>query len=878
MRYEFIDKNGTFLAKNTGDTSFLYLPIASPSGVLSCITPTGRGDSRLSQNQYLLPPAVVEELQESMYGRNFWLDIEGTGLRSAFGFSLAQLAGEDTMTLEGGMLWQKTSLEVADGVVCETLDFAPVGTARTEVMQVKITNNSDKDITFTPSAAVPIFARGADHIRDHRHVTSLLNVIRVKDIGVEVEPTMAFDERGHHRNSDVYAVYGRDGQGNTPDEIFPTVTSFTGEGGNLLNPAGAKAGTAGMAAGSVVNGEEALAGIKFASRVLLSGETAVYNIIMSFGSEGYEYLDSSNIDKAFAELKTYWEDQKIIHTATGDNKFDGWMEWVSVQPQLRKLYGCSFLPYHDYGRGGRGWRDLWQDSLALLLRDPSKARDDLVSYFAGIRTDGSNATIIGTKRGEFIADRNGIARVWMDHGFWPMFTVNLYLEQTGDYGFLFEKQPYFKDRQIMRGEAVDDGFDPSEEPKQRTATGEIYEGTLIEHLLVQQLTQYCDRGEHGNMRLRGADWNDALDMASKRGESVAFTAAYAGSIQILADMVKASGKDKIEVFEELAELIGNVDTGDIASLKARLETYEKAVASKLSGKRVEMDSSELISKLTEMSESIKEHIRTNEIVTDGEGTSWFNGYYDNDAERVEGVINGGVRMMLTSQVFTVMFGTATDPMVEEVIKAADKYLYAPALGGYKLNTNFNEVKMNMGRAFGFAYGEKENGAVFCHMAVMYAYALYSRGFAREGFKVFDALYKQSVAEGPDGGRMYPGIPEYFNGTGRGMYPYLTGAASWAVMLVLKQMFGVSGRNGNLVLAPQLLSEQFDTDYKAEVTLYHNGEPLKVTYKNPGAKEFGTYKISKVIVNGREYAADGAEFEVPANALTSGENTIEAELS
>ena len=184
----------------------------------------------------------------------------------------------------------------------------------------------------------------------------------------------------------------------------------------------------------------------------------------------------------------------------------------------------------------------------------------------------------------------------------------------------------------------------------------------------------------------------------------------------------------------------------------------------------------------------------------------------------------------------------------------------------------------MGRAFGFAYGEKENGAVFCHMAVMYAYALYSRGFAREGFKVFDALYKQSVAEGPDGGRMYPGIPEYFNGTGRGMYPYLTGAASWAVMLVLKQMFGVSGRNGNLVLAPQLLSEQFDTDSKAEVTLYHNGEPLKVTYKNPGAKEFGTYKISKVIVNGREYAADGAEFEVPADALTSGENTIEAELS
>ncbi len=872
MRYDFTDRNGTFLATDTGDTSYLYLPVASPSGVLSCITPTGRGDSRLSQNQYLLPPVVVEDLQQSMVGRNFWFDIENVGLRSAFGFSLAQLARKDSPVIEGGMLWQKTSLEIADGVTCETLDFAPVGTVKSEVMQVTVTNNSGSDIKFTPSAAVPIFARGADHIRDHRHVTSLLNVIRVKDIGVEVEPTMAFDERGHHRNSDVYAVYGRDGAGNAPEDIFPTVVSYAGEGGNLLDPYGASAGAAGMAPGSVVNGEEAFAGLKFESCTLKPGESAVYNIVMSFGAEGYEYLDSANVATAFDALKEYWKDQKIIHTATGDDKFDGWMEWVSVQPQLRKLYGCSFLPYHDYGRGGRGWRDLWQDSLALLLRDPSKAREDLVSYFAGIRTDGSNATIIGTKRGEFIADRNGIARVWMDHGFWPMFTVNLYLEQTGDYDFLFEKEPYFKDRQIMRGEAVDESFDPGDKPRQRTAAGEVYEGSLIEHLLVQQATQYFDRGEHGNMRLRGADWNDALDMASKRGESVAFTAAYAGSIKMLADMVRASGRGKIEVFEELASLLDSADAS-VSELPGILADYEKKVASRVSGERVEIDADDLISRLEKMSESIKSHIRLGEIVSDGEGNSWFNGYYDNDAERVEGVFDGGVRMMLTSQVFTVMFGTATEDMVRDVIKAADKYLYAPALGGYKLNTDFHEVKMNMGRAFGFAYGEKENGAVFCHMAVMYAYALYSRGFAREGFKVFDALYKQSVAEGPDGGRMYPGIPEYFNGTGRGMYPYLTGAASWAVMLVLKQMFGVSGRGGRLVLAPALLAEQFGDDGRAEVSLYHDGRLLKVTYVNPGRKDFGEYTISRVTVGGAEYSCGGAEFEVPAESLTGADSIV-----
>ena len=41
--------------------------------------------------------------------------------------------------------------------------------------------------------------------------------------------------------------------------------------------------------------------------------------------------------------------------------------------------------------------------------------------------------------------------------------------------------------------------------------------------------------------------------------------------------------------------------------------------------------------------------------------------------------------------------------------------------------------------FGFAYGEKENGAVFSHMAVMFANALYKRGFVKEGHRALDAL-------------------------------------------------------------------------------------------------------------------------------------------
>ena len=83
-------------------------------------------------------------------------------------------------------------------------------------------------------------------------------------------------------------------------------------------------------------------------------------------------------------------------------------------------------------------------------------REDLGNFFAGVRIDGTNATIIGSRPGEFIADRNSIVRVWSDHAYWCFRTVSLYLEQTGDYAFLLEEKPYFKDRILYREEKLEE--------------------------------------------------------------------------------------------------------------------------------------------------------------------------------------------------------------------------------------------------------------------------------------------------------------------------------------------------------------------------------------------------------------------------------------
>jgi hypothetical protein len=217
------------------------------------------------------------------------------------------------------------------------------------------------------------------------------------------------------------------------------------------------------------------------------------------------------------EVKAYWQKKVNVSYYTGNNEFDSYMRWVSFQPFLRRLYGCSFLPHHDYGRGGRGWRDLWQDCLSLLLMDPGDVRSMIVGNYGGVRIDGTNATIIGHKPGEFIADRNGISRVWMDHAFWPYLTTRLYMDQTGDLDVLMEKMPYFKDPLTLRGREVDQQWSDGYGNLQRTEGDVVYQGTILEHILVENLTAFYEVGEHNIIRLRGADWNDALDMANENG-------------------------------------------------------------------------------------------------------------------------------------------------------------------------------------------------------------------------------------------------------------------------------------------------------------------------------------------------------------------------
>ena len=785
-------------------------------------------------------------------------------------------------------MWHKIYHELPmKGFSSEILSFVPCTDDTVELMMVTLHNNSKEAVKVQPVAAIPIYGRSADNLRDHRHVTSLLHRIYTLEEGIAVNPVLTFDERGHKKNRVQYYVLGAEGDGTKPVGFYPVVEDFIGEGGSLAAPGALYEGLTPQKAGIEIDGYEALGGIVYADKKLEAGESASWLIMMGIQENDNVEADSvwmtslqqiysryaslNNLNQAYEQTKQTWRERVKASYQSGNHEFDQFMNWVSFQPILRRIYGCSFLPHHDYGRGGRGWRDLWQDCLALLMMNPDGVRRMLIDNYGGVRVDGTNATIIGTKPGEFIADRNHITRVWMDHGMWPLLTTAFYIDQTGDLSILLEKAPYFKDAQIIRGTAKDANWNETQGCWQRDAQGDIVQGSILEHILIQHLTAFYEVGEHNHMRLRGADWNDALDMANERGESVAFTAAYAGNLRTLAELLAALEQrlnlQEVELLAELEPLWKQdaIYYGNIAAKQMSLNEYCRSCSHQVSGRRKKVAIKVIADKLTQMSEWIMNHIRETEWIED-KNQGWFNSYYDNHARAVEGYFDSGVRMMLTGQVFAIMSGTAQEEQIRQIVKAADAYLYDAKAGGYRLNTDFHERKDDLGRMFGFAYGHKENGAVFSHMTTMYANALYQRGFAREGYKALRTLYEQ--AANFEVSRIYPGIPEYFNDRGRGMYHYLTGAASWYMMTVVTQMYGVRGRLGDLCLSPKLLAEQFDKEHRAAVSVEFAGVPIEVVYHNDGLCDYGAYRIEQVRLDEEEIEiTPDREVSIPKNKVT-----------
>jgi cellobiose phosphorylase len=842
--YHFIDNKGTFTVHDPRAHE-LYFPLTNKTGtLLSSISPNLAGDIKHSNDSFVTPPASIEDIRSNLLcRRDFFIKIDNATVR---------LSQKPYDSLECGFLYHKITKNIGTLAV-EIINFVPHD-LDVEVMWINIKNKSNKTVKITPTSFIPLYGRTSENIRDHRHVSSLLNRIKLNRHGIILKPSMIFNEKGHALNKTTYFSFGWEDNGKAPIGQFPTLDYFCGSG-DLINPEAIEAGVSPITKHSPdLDGKEAVAALRFKTKQIKPHQETNYCLITGFtkgrSSENIlKNLDSvSKIKISLEKTKNYW--QQYLQGTDYDfknNHLNNWLRWVKFQPTLRKLFGCSFLPHFDYGKGGRGWRDLWQDALALLINEPAQAKQLIHDSFKGVRIDGSNATII-TEDGLFLSDRNNINRVWMDHGIWPYITLNFYIHKTGDINILTKNMAYFQDHLFSRGKEIDISA-CHKDLILRTKNKEIYKGSTLEHVLLELLIPFFNVGSHNIIRLEGADWNDGLDMAKDRGESACFSNMYAHHLKDICSLLKhlKTKTRTVSLLKDITLLLDSlhspINYNSCKEKQERLKQYYEA-SKNLSGKKVNIDIDLLIRDLSKKADHLSKWLKSHEYLKPG----FFNGYYDNSGKQVEGKKGKQINMMLASQVFAIMGGTAEDEQIKKIWKTINKYLKNPNHAGFRLNTDFKKPYLDLGRAFGFSYGDKENGAFFNHMVIMLAYALYKRDFRKEAYEVLDSIYKMSISPNAN---IYPLIPEYFNNQGKGLYLYLTGSASWYIYTLVEQMLGIKAYFGDILIEPKLCPDQFLKN-SIGLTLNFYGKILNIEYIKPNQTS-KTMSVEKVLLNKRTIA-------------------------
>jgi cellobiose phosphorylase len=872
MLYRFIDDFGTFQIKNPHRHK-LYFPLAdSRAKLLSAIAPNLSGDIKKDNDHFLTLPASVEDLRSSpLCCREFFIKVNGKVIRLS-------RPGDDT--LEAGFLYHKINKKVK-GLEIEALNFIPFDLP-VEVMRIKVKNISRKNISIEPTSFIPLFGRSEKNLRDHRHVSSLLNRVSLDKFGISLKPSMVFDEKGHKLNAAIYFCRGFEANTVAPLGQFPTLDYFYGENDICCPDAIFKNVVPVNKKKKEFDGKEACAGLRFRKRQLVPGKEAQYFLFLGIEEKEAEItrkfrqLNSpEKVEIALEKTKDSWRKYlsglKIDFKDSGRN---GWLAWVKFQPTLRKMFGCSFLPHFDYGKGGRGWRDLWQDALTLLLTEPEKAREIIIKSFAGVRLDGSNATIIG-RDDKLLADRNRINRVWMDHGVWPYLTTLHYLNRTGDLDFLLKTQTYFRDHQLRRAKAVDPGFS-QKDFIQRDKLNRVFRGSILEHILIENLVQFFNVGDHNVVRLENADWNDGLDMASDKGESAAFSFMYAHNLRSLCDLLRALKKRRsgVSLLKELTLLLDTlrkpINYNDPKAKQKLLNRYFEEIGH-ISGARTEVRLEELIFDLEAKYRHMSGWLSGKEWLKEG----FFNGYYDDQGLRVEGKSgSSAIRMMLTSQVFAIMSAVAKQSQVNLAWKSIKKHLFDKELGGFRLNTDLKKPYLKLGRAFGFSYGDKENGAFFSHMNVMLANALYKRGLIDEGHEVLDSLFRMATS---DKAGIPPVLPEYFNAQGKGRYLYLTGSASWYIHTLFEEVLGIKFELGDVFLEPKLLAGDFFKK-RIETEFCLGNKKIKLVYQLKSSRqENKPLAIKEVLLDGKKMSFQPDSCRIKTSLLRSSFNLINLTL-
>lgn len=472
--------------------------------------------------------------------------------------------------------------------------------------------------------------------------------------------------------------------------------------------------------------------------ILKPGETVRYIYMLGEGDreKGKEirkkYSDLSNVDNAYKQLHTYWENKcnkmQIQTPNEGMNTLIN--TWTLYQAEINVMFSrfASFIEVG--GRTGLGYRDTAQDAMTVLHSNPEKCKQRLEELLKGLVSKGyglhlfqpewfekkekkeafkSPTVIPSMNKEDFV---HGIEDACSDDALWLVTSLVEYVKETGDFEFLEEITTY--------------------------ADGP--EGTVYEHM--KRILDFSTRevGAHGVCKGLRADWNDCLNLGGGESAMVSFLHVWS-----------------LGHFISLAEYLGK--TEDVEKYGAIKEDVIKVCDREL------WDEEWYIRGITKNGKKIG-------TIEDEEG-----------------------KIHLESNVWAVLSNAAPKEKAIKAMDSIDKHLYTE-YGIMLNAPSYTKPDDDIGFITRVYPGLKENGAVFSHPNPWAWAAECVLGRGDQAMKFYDALcpYYQNdkieIREAEPYSYCQFIVGKDHTAYGRAKHPFMTGTGGWAYFSATHYMLGI----------------------------------------------------------------------------------------
>ncbi len=682
-----------------------------------------------------------------------------------------------------GLSYSKFSCEYK-GITAKKTLFVPKG-EDAQLWDVTIKNDSDKPRTISAFSFVEF---SFSHIKsdNQNYQMSLYSVGTSYEDGV-IECDLYYNNNEHEGFYFMASSF-------EPDSYDGQRDSFIGMYRDEANPIALENGRCSNHVQTCYN----QCGSLHKQFVIQPGEEIRFVYILGIGKdEGQrlraKYQDFANVDAAFADIKSHWDERCGKFQVKSPNEGLDTMinAWTLYQAETCVVWSrfASFIEVG--GRTGLGYRDTAQDAISVPHTNPSMTRKRLVDLLRGQvkagyglhlfdpdwfdpeKTDvkpSKSPTVVPTPSD---ADKiHGIEDTCSDDHLWIVPTIIKYVEETGEDSFLDESIPY-----------ADGG-----------------NATVYEHMkaALDFSAEYV--GQTGICKGLRADWNDCLNLGGGESAMVSFLHFWA-----------------LQEFIKLAKHRGNTED---------------------------------IQKYTVMAANVREACETH--LWDEEG-GWYIRGLTKDGDKIGTAKQTEGRIHLESNTLAVLSGMSAPDRGEKAMDAVDEHLFSEF--GLHLNSpSFSTPNDDIGFVTRVYQGVKENGAIFSHPNPWAWVAEAKLGRGDRAMKFYDALnpfnqndmIEKRIAEPYSYVQFIMGRDH--ENHGRANHPWLTGTSGWAYFAVTNFILGIQTGFDGLTIDPCIPK----TWPGFEIMREWRGAKYNITIKNLEGVSKG---VKSITLNGEQIAGN-----------------------